>query len=382
MITTARIRILPTLEQTVIFWKSAGTARWAYNHMLAENERQYEAFKMGLTNVKSIHEAEVRKTINNVLKKTTHQWLGEVSAEVMKQGVKDANQARIRWFKGISDKPRFKSKHKAKPSFYVRYDKVKRTQNGFKGERLGSVRTTQPLPKLKKGQHYSNPRISFDGFYWYLTIGYKITQKSPTLTGESLGIDVGIKALAVCSNGTVFRGVNKTKRVKQIEKKLRREQRCLSRKFEMQKKSGRKRDASKNLAKQILVVKKQYQILTNIRNNYIHQATAAIVKTKPSQIVMETLNISGMMKNKHLAKAIQNQKLHEFKRQIMYKCERNGIKFVAANMWFPSSKRCSHCGKVKTVLKLSERTYSCDCGFSTDRDLNAAINLANYIQFE
>lgn len=382
MLTTARIRLIPTSEQTVLFWKSAGTARWAYNHLLAENDRHYEDFRAGLTATKTIREDKVRKNINNVLKKTTHEWLSEVSANVMKQAVKDADDARKRWFKGQSGKPKFKSRHKSKPSFYVNYESLKRTQNGFQGECLGKVRTTHPLPKLKKGQHYSNPRISFDGFYWYLTVGYPIKQESVQLNGETLGIDVGIKALAVCSNGSVFTGVNKTKRVKQVEKRLKRESRKMSRKFEALKKSDRTREESKNLAKQILVVKKQHQILTNIRNNYLHQTTAAIVKTKPSRIVMETLNITGMMKNKHLVKAIQNQKLYEFKRQIMYKCERNGIEFVEASMWFPSSKRCSYCGKVKTDLKLSERTYTCECGLSIDRDLNAAINLANYIQFK
>lgn len=387
MIIATKIKLKPTKEQEILFWKSAGTARWAYNYFLAESERHYQEYLEGRHEHKTLKEGEVRKYINNVLKKTTHTWLKEVGSNVMKQAVKDANEARDRWFKGISGKPKFKTRHKSKISFYVNYESLKRVEGGFQGEKIGFVKTTQPLPKLTGNQKYSNPRISYDGKNWFLSVGYEIDEEEVELSNESLGIDVGVKELAVCSNGSVYKNINKSKEVKRLERKLKREQRKLSRKLEA---NTLKRDKNnrpiyktplremKNIQKQNQVIRQLHKRLTNIRTNHLHQATAEIVKTKPSRIVMETLNIKGMMKNKHLSKAIGQQKLYEFKRQIQYKCQRYGIEFVEANAWYPSSKTCSCCGVIKSDLKLKDRIFKCECGFILDRDLNAAINLANY----
>ena len=387
MILATKIKLKPTKEQEVLFWKSAGTARWAYNYFLSESENHYMEYLKGNRDTKTIDEKDVRKYINNVLKKTTHKWLSEVGSNVMKQAVKDANLARKRWFEGVSGKPKFKSRRKSKISFYVNYESLKRTKEGFQGEKLGIVKTYQSLPKLQAGQMYSNPRISFDGKNWFLSVGYDKQFETLELTGESLGIDVGIEKLAVCSDGEFKKNINKTKRVKQLEKKLKREQRKLSRKLEANIKSYDKnrkpiyekplRDM-KNIQKQNQTIRNLYKKLTDIRTNYLHQCSNEIVKTKPSQIVMEHLNVSGMMRNKHLAKSIADQKLYEFKRQIKYKCEKYGIKFVEADRWFPSSKTCSCCGKIKSDLKLKDRVFVCECGFKIDRDLNASINLANY----
>lgn len=387
MITSRKIKLNPTKEQEVLFWKSAGTARWAFNHFLAENERHYQEFLEGKQDKKSINEMNVRKNINNNLKKTTHTWLKDVGSNVMKQAVKDASLARDRWLKGVSDKPKFKSRHKTKPSFYVNYESLKRVNGGFRGEKIGFVKTYQPLPKLKKGKKYSNPRISFNGKSWFLSIGYEINLEKVELTDEKIGIDVGVKELAVLSNGTVYKNINKTKRVRQLEKRLKREQRKLSRKIEnnIESYTSNRRPIykkplkeMKNIQKQNIKIRDIHKKLTDIRDNHLHQASSEIVKTKPSRIVMESLNIKGMMKNRHLSKAIAQQKLYEFKRQIKYKSERYGIEFVEADKWFPSSKTCSCCGQIKKDLKLSDRIYNCDCGFKLDRDLNAAINLANY----
>lgn len=387
MIIATKIKLKPTKEQEILFWKSAGTARWAYNYFLAESERHYQEYLEGRHEHKTLKEGEVRKYINNVLKKTTHTWLKEVGSNVMKQAVKDANEARDRWFKGVSGKPKFKTRHKSKISFYVNYESLKRVEGGFQGEKIGFVKTTQPLPKLTGNQKYSNPRISYDGKNWFLSVGYEIDEEEVELSNESLGIDVGVKELAVCSNGSVYKNINKSKEVKRLERKLKREQRKLSRKLEA---NTLKRDKNnrpiyktplremKNIQKQNQVIRQLHKRLTNIRTNHLHQATAEIVKTKPSRIVMETLNIKGMMKNKHLSKAIGQQKLYEFKRQIQYKCQRYGIEFVEANAWYPSSKTCSCCGVIKSDLKLKDRIFKCECGFILDRDLNAAINLANY----
>ena len=397
-----KIRLLPTTEQEVLFWKSAGTARWAYNYFLSENERIYKEYLAnGKSGKRGADEKEVRRHINNVLKKTTHKWLGEVGSNVMKQGVKDADLAVKRCIKGIGGKPHFKNKHKSKISFYVNYESLKRTQNGFHGEKLGVVKTATPLPKIKKGAKYVNPHISFDGKHWYLSVAINITPPKVELTDESLGIDLGVKDLAIVANRdasqtTVYKNINKTVRVKKLEKRLRREQRKLSRRIEGNIKGyprlttrtgGKKRKPTwkrplrecQNINRQNQKIRLIHKKIADIRLNHLHQTTAAIVKTKPSRIVMETLNVQGMMKNRHLAKAIAAQGFYEFKRQIMYKAEFYGIEFVEADKFYASSKTCSKCKAKKTDLKLSDRIYRCEvCGAVIDRDLNAAINLANY----
>ncbi len=381
-----KIRLLPTKEQEILFWKSAGTARWAYNYFLDANE---QAYKEG----RRITESEVRKYINNVLKKTTHTWLKEVGSNVMKQGVKDAALALKRYIKGISGKPKFKSRRKSKISFYVNYESLKRTENGFQGEKIGIVKTASALPKIAKDKKYANPHISFDGKHWYLSVGYEVEQKEIELTGESLGIDLGVKELAVVSNQDAsrtkfYKNINKSAEVRRLERKLRREQRKASRKLEANTKSHDKKRRliwkrplreCRNIQKQNRKIRLLHKRLADIRTDYLHQTTAEIVKNKPSQIVMEKLNVKGMMKNKHLAEAIAKQKFYEFKRQIQYKAEMYGIKVVEVDRWYASSKTCSHCGHIKSDLKLSDRIYVCPiCGAKLDRDLNAAINLANY----
>lgn len=384
-----KIRLKPTPKQEILFWKSAGVARWAYNYFLSENERVYKEYLTnGKTGSKSINEGAVRKYINNVLKKTTHKWLSEVGSNVMKQAVKDADRAMKEYLQGLREKPHYRSKHKSKISFYVNYESLSKKNGGFHGEKIGFVRTSEPLPNIPKGTKYSNPRITYDNKYWYLSIGYEIPSINTGLTGESKGIDLGIKDLAICSDGKVYKNINKTKRVKKLKKKLKREQRKLSRMIEnnIDKYIGNHKPIfkrplieCKNIQKQKHVIQLLNRTLTNIRDNYLHQTTTEIVKTKPSRIVMETLNVKGIMKNKHLAKAIAEQKFYEFKRQMMYKCQKYGIELVEVPTFYPSSKTCSCCGNIKRDLKLSDRIYRCDkCGLVIDRDFNASINLANY----
>ena len=391
MLLSKKIRLKLTPEQEILFRKSAGVSRWAYNYFLSENERvNREYLENGETGEKFVSEGEIRKQIT-VLKRTTCKWLAEVGCNVTKQAVKDANIAFQQYYKGISQKPRYKSKHKSTLSFYVNYESLSRKKGGFHGEKIGFVKTSEPLPKLPKGVKYSNPHISFDGKYWYLSVGYEVPEQQEKLTGESLGIDLGIKDLAICSNGKVYKNINRSHEVRRLEKVLKREQRKLSRMFEMNvsgyRTIGNKRipilikplNECHNFQKQKNVIKLLHRKLANIRNNYLHQATTEIVKTKPSRIVMETLNVKGMMKNKHLAESIQKQKFYEFKRQITYKCQKYGISLVEVPMFYPSSKTCSCCGNVKHDLKLSDRVYRCEeCGLVIDRDFNASLNLANY----
>ena len=181
----------------------------------------------------------------------------------------------------------------------------------------------------------------------------------------------------VCSNGMTFKNVNKNKEVRRVKKSLKRKQRQCSCKYEQNKK-GKEYVKTKNIAKLEKQIKLIYRRLSNIRLNYIHQVTTKIVKTKPSRVVMEDLNIKGMMKNKHLSQAVAEQCLYNFKVIIKYKCELYGIEFVEADRYYPSSKTCSSCGSIKKDLKLKDRTYKCSCGLNINRDYNASINLSRY----
>ena len=368
MIFAKKVRIKPAEGQKIKLWKSVGTARWAYNWTLAKQEGNYKS------GGKFISDGVLRKELT-VLKQTEeYAWLYEVSNNVTKQAVKDACDAYKKFFKGLAGQPRFKSKRKSKPSFYNDNVKLKVKKNQVLIEKVGWVETSEQLPMNMK---YSNPRISFDGKYWYLSVGIEEEVPRVELTDISLGIDVGIKELAVCSDGGKKKNINKTKIVRKAGKRLRRLQRQVSRKYEMNKEGNRFVKTS-NIIKVEKEIQHLHRRLANIRTDYLHQTTSDIVKTKPYRIVMETLNIQGMMKDKHLSKAIQKQCLYEFKRQIQYKCEKYGIEFVEADQWYPSSKMCSSCGNIKKDLKLSDRLYRCTCGHEIDRDLNASINLSRY----
>ncbi|QOS97545.1 transposase [Brevibacterium sp. JNUCC-42] len=366
MILAKKTRLKPTPEQEKQLWKSVGTARWAYNWTVARQEENYR------NGGKFLVDGDLRKEITQIKQLGEYSWLYEVSNNVTKQAVKDACEAYKKFFKKLADKPRFKSRKHSKPSFYNDTDKLKVKHNLVLIEKVGWVQTTEQLPTEVK---YSNPRISFDGKYWYLGVGIEQKVEKSTLTDEVIGIDIGVKDLAICSNGMTFKNINKTKASKKAEKRLRRLQRKVSRKYEMNK-EGSRFVKTCNIVKVEKSIRLLHRRLTNIRTNHIHQATNAIVKTKPSTVVMETLNIKGMMKNRHLSKAIAQQKLYEFKRQLQYKCEKYGIHFMEADKWYPSSKTCSNCGQIKKDLKLSDREFKCDCGLEIDRDLNAAINLA------
>ena len=368
MILAKKVRLYPTKEQEQILWKSVGTARFIYNWTLAKQEENYKS------GGKFLSDGVLRKELTQ-LKKTEFSWLNEVSNNVSKQAVKDACNSYKRFFKGLSDKPKFKSKRKSKQSFY--HDNVKlKVKEGklVTIEKVGWISTNEQIPV---GVKYSNPRISYDNKYWYLSVGIEREETKEEVTDVSLGIDLGVKDLAVCSDGTVYKNINKTYVVKKIEKRLKRLQKQVSRKYEQNKK-GKEYVKTKNIIKLEKKIQQIHRRLANIRTNYLHQTTTRIVKTKPYRVVVEDLNVKGMMKNKHLSDAIRKQGFYEFKRQLEYKCKLRGIEFVVADRFYPSSKICSQCGEIKKDLKLKDRVYQCSCGLMIDRDFNASINLSNY----
>lgn len=366
-----KIRLLPTEQQELLMLKSIGCSRFAYNWALNRcNELYEQGIKYNMSNI--------RKEFTQLKKQEEFKWLNEVSNTTMVEAMRNLDKAFKTFFKTKKGYPKFKSKRKSKQSFYVRYDNLYFKKGICNIEKVGKIKfkTNYNIPNCK----YSNPYCSYDGKYWYLSFGVEVEENQTTLNKDlSIGIDLGIKDLAIvnCLDKPI-RNINKTKRVKVLKKRLRRLQRQVSRKYEANR-CGNKFVKTNNIIKLEDQIKLLHRKLSNIRNNHIHQATSKIIKLNPYRIVMEDLNIVGMMKNKHLSKAIAEQGFYEFIRQIKYKCEFNGIEFIQVDRWYPSSKTCSCCSNVKQDLKLKDREYVCDkCGLVIDRDKNASINLGNY----
>lgn len=372
MILAKKVRIYPTKEQEQKLWQSVGTARFIYNYTLAKQEENYK------NGGKFISDGIIRKELTQ-LKKSELIWLNEVSNNVTKQAVKDACNAYKRFFKGLAKKPKFKIRKKSKPSFYNDTSKLKVKEKKVLIEKVGWIKTNEQIPIDVK---YNNPRVTYDNKYWYISVGVEVDKKQEELTDISLGIDLGLKDLAVCSDGKVFKNINKTKEVKNLEKRLKQKQRQISRKYEINKiKKGGSCQfiKTKNIEKLENTTKLMHRKLTNIRDNYIHQVTTSIVKTKPYRIVIEDLNVSGMIKNKHLSDSVRKQCFNKFRQYITYKAALYGIGLVIADRFYPSSKTCSECGSIKKDLKLKDRVYRCPhCGVVIDRDYNASLNLSMY----
>ena len=372
MITTMKVRLEPNNEQMSKLFQSAGTARWAYNWTL---DRQEENYKNG---GKFISDSDLRKELTQLKKTEELKWLNNYSNNITKQAIKDACDAYFKFFKGLAEKPKFKSRKKSPPKFYQDTEKIKYQDGKVRLEKIGWVNLSEK-DRIPENEKYTNPRVKFDGLHWYVTVGIEVVQEPVELTGESVGIDVGVKDLAICSNvEEPYKNINKAKKVKKFEKKLRRLQRKVSNKYEKNK-EGRSYVKTGNIVKLEKSIRKLHKRLDNIRTDNRQKVTTEIAKTKPSRVVMESLNVSGMIKNKHLSKAIAQQGLYEFKQMMQYKCNRQNTEFVEADKWYPSSKTCSECGHVKTKLSLSEREFRCECcGAVIDRDKNAAINLSRY----
>ena len=374
MIKSFKIRIYPTKAQEELIWKHIGSCRYIWNWMLAKQEELYAAGEKHLSTFSMI------KLLTPLKNDGEHGWLYDVSNTSLQIACQDLQKAYDKFFKKISGFPKFKSRKRSKLSYPVCADRFYFVDNKtVQIQKLGKVRykTDFNLP-LYKEHKFSNPRITNRNGKWLLSFGMECENQTPKLTDMSMGIDLGTKDLAIaeCNGQIVFHNINKSKKMKELCKKQKHLQRSISRKYEANKKC-QKYIKTKNIERLENKLRKLYCHISNIRQNYIHQCTHALVSLLPSRVVMEDLNITGMMKNRHLARAIQEQCLYEFIRQMRYKCEWNGIEFVQANRFYPSSKTCSCCGNVKRDLKLSDRTYKCDiCGLTIDRDYNAAINLS------
>ena len=382
MIKTYKVMLCPNNKQNTKLFECAGTARFAYNWALG-----YEQFNYDIGN-DFLSDYDLRKVFTTLKKTEKLKWLNNYSNNITKQAIKDAVKSYKSFFKGLNKYPNFKSKKKSKPSFYADTSKIKFTETHVILEKLttSKKKNKQQFNHIRLAEHqripvnakYSNPRITYDGLNWWVSVGVEYDKNAEQPCNKGIGIDIGIKNLAICSDNITYSNVNKTAKVRKLSKKKRRLQRRVSKKYHKNKK-GVNYCKTRNIVKSENKLLKINHRLTNIRHNYLHQTTAEIVKRKPSFIVMEDLNVKGMMKNKHLAKAVQEQCFYEFYRQIQYKCEWNNIEFITADRYYPSSKICSCCGNIKKDLKLSDRIYKCDiCGLEIDRDLNASVNLENY----
>lgn len=376
--------LLPNNKQKTKLFQYAGASRFAYNWTIAREKENYEQGN------KFINDNELRKEFTQLKKQDKYKWLNNVSNNVTKQAIKDACDSYKRFFKGQSQYPKFKSKRKSKPSFYQDNCKLKFSETHVKLEGFtnSKKRNKQLINWLKLSEKsriptdckYYNPRITYDGINWWISVGIDFEETCEIHTNKGVGVDLGIKDLAVCSDGFIYKNINKTLKVKKLKKKLKRLQKQVSKKYTKNKKGGSycKTNNIIKLEKKLLKLNRR---LTNIRHNYLHEVTSEIINRKPMFIVLENLNVKGMMSNKHLAKAVQEQCFYEFYRQIHYKCNWNNIKFIEADRFYPSSKLCNVCGNIKKDLKLSDRIYVCsECGNEIDRDYQASLNLAKYTE--
>lgn len=423
MIKSIRVQLLPNNKQKTKLFQFAGAARYAYNWAL---NKQMDHFFEGH---KIQTDSALRKEFTVLRHAEENKWLQDVSNNVTKQAIKDLCIAYKNFFRkqkqpgyikytskkiahcnrigksltvyDMNGHPKFRSKKNGDFRFYQDNVKIQFTETHVKLESLaGSRRKNRQrlnwirlaernrIPVLAK---YTNPRIAFDGERWWLSVGIQTARKLKPLCGlsfayrkrrytrsEGIGIDLGIKDLAVLSDATKVRNINKTRAIRRLKKKRRRLQRQVSRKYQMNKKGDRYCKTS-NLIKSEKQLLRINHRLANIRQNHVHQSTTAIIKRKPSFVCLEDLNIRGMMKNRYLSEKIQEQSLYEFRRQIEYKAHWAKISVIIADRWYPSSKTCVICGHVKKDLNLSERMYVCPvCGNVIDRDFQAALNLKRY----
>ena len=375
MLKSFKTEINPTEEQKARIRRTIGTCRYVYNFYLGHNKALHDNGKKFMTG-KSFSLWLNNEYIPDNPDKT---WIREVYSKAVKKSIEDGCTAFTRFFKHQSDFPKFKKKGKSDVKMYFVRNNPKDCQcerHRLKIPTLGWVRIKEKgyIPTTKDGYMIRSGTVSVKAGRFYVSVLVEIPDVNiDNSSNEGIGIDLGLKDFAIISNGKTYRNINKSAGLKKLEKQLIREQRSLSRKYESLKKGESTQRA--NIQKQKLKVQKLHHKMDNIRTDYINKTIAEIVKTKPSYITIEDLNVKGMMKNRCLSKAVASQKFYEFRTRLKAKCDENGIELRVADRFYPSSKTCHHCGSVRKNLKLSDRIYRCECGYVADRDLNAALNL-------
>ena len=378
-----KTEINPSKEQIIKINKTIGACRYIYNFYLAHNKELYDKGD------KFISGKSFSVWLNNeyLPDNPDKLWIKEVSSKSVKKSIEDGYTAFTKFFKHQSSFPKFKKKDKSDVKMYFVKTDAKSTiwceRHRIKIPTLGWMKLKEKgyIPTTKDGYVIKSGTVSKKADRYYVSVLVEISDTNiVNNNNDGIGIDLGLKDFAIISNGKTYKNINKSRKVKKLEKQLRREQRCLSRQYEYLKKGESTQRA--NIQKQKLKVQKLHHRLDNIRTDYINKTIAEIVKTKPSYIMIEDLNVSGMMKNRHLSKAVASQKFYEFKTKLKGKCDDNNIELRIVDRWFPSSKLCHCCGSIKKDLKLSDRIYKCNCGYVEDRDLNASLNLRDALTYE
>ena len=377
-----KTEINPTEEQKVRIRKTIGTCRFIYNFYLAHNKELHENGK------KFMSSSQFRVWLNNEFLPShpEYSWIKEVYSKSVTQAVNNGQTAFEKFFDHKSAFPKFKKKGRSDVKMYFVRNNPKDCcceRYRIKIPSLGWVRIKEKgyIPTTKDGYVIKSGHVSIKADRYYVSVLIEIPDKTTANnSSEGIGIDLGLKDFAIVSNGKIYKNINKSAKLKKLEKKLVREQRSLSRKYENLKKG--ESTQKRNIQKQRLKIQKLHHRIDNIRTDYINKIIAEIVKTKPSHITIEDLNVSGMMKNRHLSKAVASQKFYEFKTKLLAKCRENGIELRIVDRWFPSSKTCHCCKSIKKDLKLSDRLFRCDCGYIEDRDFNAALNLRDATTYE
>lgn len=311
----------------------------------------------------------------------SYSWIKEVSSKAVKRATFNAERAYRNFFKNKKGFPRYKKRSDTSIKMYLPKNgpaEWTAERHRIKIPTLGFVRLKE-YGYIPPGAKVISGTVSRNAGRYFVSVLYKteISQETYNYSTEGIGIDLGIKSLAVCSNGETFGNVNKTKKVKSLTKRLKRQQRNLSRKFQAKKKRKEKSKTSANIDKNTLRVQVYHRRLRNIRTEYVRFVVNSLVKANnlPSYVSIEDLNVSGMMKNRHLSKAIQQQMFYYFRKYLKERCKKYGVELRVIDRFYPSSKMCHKCGMVKSDLKLSDRTYKCECGNIIDRDYQASINI-------
>ena len=376
MLKSFKTEINPTEEQKKIINKTIGVCRFVYNFYLDYNKQLYQSNKKFMTG------KDFSVWLNNkyLPNHSDKQWIKEVSSKSVKQSIENGYKAFQKFFKKQSQYPKFKKKNKSDVKMYfVKTDTksvIQCERHRIKIPTLGWVKLKEKgyIPTVKQKLYIRSGTVSYKADKYYISVIVDIPQQNKCFANynQGIGIDVGLKDFAICSNGKIYKNINKSNNIKRIEKNLKRQQKKLSKKYLKYKKG----ECIQNIYKQKLKVQKLYQRLNNIRTDYIGKIVSEVVKQKPSFVTLEDLNIKSMMKNRYLSKAIQEQKFYDFRVKLQNKCHEYGIELKIANRFYPSSKKCNCCGNIKKELKLSDRIYICKiCGVIEDRDLNAAFNL-------
>ena len=371
-----KIEIKLTEEQKIQVNKTIGVERFIYNEYIKYNQEQY---KIGN---KFVGAFDFSKYINNIYlpNNPDKKWIKDVSSKSVKQAMIYGEKAFKNFFKGLSAFPVFKKKGKNELGAYF----VKNNKTDFEFYRHKIKIPTLKFVRVKeygyipKNANIKSGTISkiVDRYFLSLVMEVDDIVKTENKSIKGLGVDLGVKDTAICSNGMVFKNINKTKKVKKLKKKLKREQRKMSRSVEYSKSNKIKLKDLKNFSKKKLKVQRLFYRLNCIRDDYNNKIVNEITRAKLKYITIENLKVSNMMKNKHLSKAIQEQNFYTIRTKLINKCKERNIELRLVDTFYPSSKTCSCCGEIKKDLKLNDRIYKCcNCGIEIDRDYNASINL-------